>query len=143
MANYMTQSNRELCLELKKQGLTQRQMAERLNVSRNTIQRLLNADKGDLARKCRFCGKEFSPWSINVFYCSPECKTTAKVMRNRANAKKRREQDIALQKEKKKDAKKRKRTLADFNDKARAMGMTYGQYQAWLTIHGGEEHGGI
>ena len=77
-------------------------------------------------KKCLVCGKEFEHGRSNKDCCSPECTYKRKLERsreyNRQVAIDRRLENESIQMEPPKE------TLAAFNAKARAAGMSYGQY---------------
>jgi ribosomal protein L20 len=75
-------------------------------------------------RKCLYCEAEFIPTVKGKMYCSDKCRETAH--HKRKNAKKR---EATVQRRTKKE--KKESDLARINAEARAMGMTYGQYEGW------------
>lgn len=90
---------------------------------------------------CQECGKAYVAKRCDSVTCSPECNTERNKRRVRENgafyrAKYRAER--MLQKEKEKQKPKNKAdTLAEFDRKARAMGLSYGQYDLYLRMQKG------
>ena len=83
-------------------------------------------------KNCKICGKEFFPRSGRQIYCSDECYLNTKRQLNRELYRKR-------QKSKTEHKSKTKLNLEELHDlriqqqkEASAMGVTYGQYIAWL-----------
>lgn len=73
-------------------------------------------------RTCLICGKEFEPRNCNIVCCSPECqKVRDRELVNASN------RSIRL---KNKKAKSSEQQINDINAKAKAMGLSYGQYVA-------------
>lgn len=81
-------------------------------------------------RICLECGKEFAPRSGTQVCCGPVCQDTrTKVLaRNWKDMQREKEQAEKAAKKKRKKAE----TLAEINAKARAAGMTYGKYMAYI-----------
>lgn len=78
---------------------------------------------------CEICGKGFEGKAQR--YCSPECRYQAQLERQRAykvNFKK--PQAEVKEEHKKKRGRKKKLSLAEINELARAEGLNYGQYVA-------------
>ncbi|MBR5584096.1 MAG: hypothetical protein IKW21_06170 [Lachnospiraceae bacterium] len=73
---------------------------------------------------CLICGKEFSPNQPAKVCCSPECQRERDRERVRASNK-------SIQQRNKK-IKSSEKQINDINAKAKAMGMTYGQYVAYI-----------
>ena len=73
--------------------------------------------------KCIGCGKQFTVNARNQYYCSVECREYERKKRKTQKKAKRME-------EKKKE--KHMGELASFNDKAKKLGLSYGQYMIFL-----------
>lgn len=92
-------------------------------------------------RVCGVCGKVFQIHTWNQKYCSEECSHYAErehnIMRKRLN----RERNNAAQRAKTKakreakDKPKPAESLSDVAQKARGLGLTYGQYMVWREQH--------
>lgn len=77
-----------------------------------------------MQKKCKYCGKEFNSTKNDRRYCSDEC---------------RKKSQLEMSKKRRKGAhiKKPNAAVVDIAVKARAAGMTYGQYVAKM---GGTDH---
>ena len=75
------------------------------------------------SRKCEICGEVFNRISYNQRYCSEKCKREANILRSRE---KRRTEKLNAQ------TKTKQETLSEVAARARAAGMTYGQYMVSL-----------
>lgn len=87
--------------------------------------------------KCEICGKIFRTSYSQKVTCSMECKYERSKRLSRENDRQRREAIMngTLPKpERKKPKQKKVETLAEFNRKAREMGMSYGEYDKHLRI---------
>lgn len=83
-------------------------------------------------KKCLVCGKEFEHGRSNKDCCSPECTYQRKLERCREyNRQRAIEQRVASEPVKKMPP---KSSLAEFNARARAAGMSYGQYDLALRL---------
>ena len=73
---------------------------------------------------CKTCGKEFTPNHPAKVCCSPECQKIRErqLVNNSIRSAKLREQQIKCS----------EKQISDINAKAREMGMTYGQYVAYV-----------
>lgn len=76
-----------------------------------------------LEAKCEECGLIFEKKRNNQRYCCPECSKAGRLRKSRENHR-------AARLAKQRQAKNRKPTLSEINQKARAAGMTYGKYMA-------------
>lgn len=81
--------------------------------------------------KCIGCGKQFTVNARNQHYCSVECREYERKKRHAQMYKKRKTQKKAKRMEEKKKEK-HMGELASFNDEAKHMGLTYGQYMIFL-----------
>lgn len=80
-------------------------------------------------KKCKVCGVKFVPLSRNNTICpNPECK---KIGNTVAKAKYRKMKKERAAKENKRVVQ-RQETLTEINEKARAMGLSYGKYMLLL-----------
>lgn len=81
-------------------------------------------------KTCRHCGKEFVPQHQNCVYCSDECKREhyREYQRDYRQVYKSGTRSLP-----------RGRTLAEISKKAKARGMSYGQYVANINRRGGHE----
>ena len=77
-----------------------------------------------ITKKCGWCGKEFKTGRDNNLYCCDECKREKRKENSRNHAKKMK----LLQEQEPVQEKKGMSELARINAKARAAGMSYGQY---------------
>lgn len=60
----------------------------------------LKAERGPLVRHCRYCGKEFTPPSMNILLCSDECrKAAARESSKRSTLKYRKRDDYTAENE--------------------------------------------
>ena len=75
------------------------------------------------SRKCEICGEVFNRISYNQRYCGEKCKREANILRSRE---KRRTEKLNAQ------TKTKQETLSEVAARARAAGMTYGQYMVSL-----------
>lgn len=75
------------------------------------------------SRKCEICGEIFNRISYNQRYCGEKCKREASILRSRE---KRRTEKLNVQTKTKHD------TLSEVAARARAAGMSYGQYMLSL-----------
>ncbi len=83
-------------------------------------------------KHCIVCGTEFIAASEEALYCSQRCKEKAYEARRKG-------EELKKAKPKKRD-KTPHETIVEMNEKARAMGMTYGKYQMMqYKIHRGTE----
>ena len=78
---------------------------------------------------CKLCGKPFKAYG-NQQYCSEECKQEARLRRNNS-----------ISKPRQVSRKKHKSEITNINAEARALGMTYGQYQAMKYMKEGVNNG--
>ena len=82
-------------------------------------------------KKCKVCGREFTINAGNQMYCSVKCRE--KQCRIRHTDRYQKIKAKRAEENKKKKAKKMHLgELAAFNDKAKQMGLTYGQYMIFL-----------
>ncbi len=81
--------------------------------------------------KCIGCGKQFTVNARNQHYCSVECREYERKKRHAQMYKKRKTQKKAKRVEEKKKEK-HMGELASFNDKAKKLGLSYGQYMIFL-----------
>lgn len=81
--------------------------------------------------KCIGCGKQFTVNARNQHYCSVECRENERKKRHAQMYKKRKTQKKAKRMEEKKKEK-HMGELASFNDKAKKLGLSYGQYMIFL-----------
>lgn len=81
--------------------------------------------------KCIGCGKQFTVNARNQHYCSVECREYERKKRHAQMYKKRKTQKKAKRMEEKKKEK-HMGEFASFNDEAKHMGLTYGQYMIFL-----------
>lgn len=80
---------------------------------------------------CCICGATFVTNKPNKKTCSDECR----VIYKKEEAKRK---NLLKKAEKENNAKRNcGKALAEFNEEARAMGMTYGQYEKYLRLNGG------
>jgi predicted nucleic acid-binding Zn ribbon protein len=84
-----------------------------------------------MVRACRICGKWFDATSKNNTLCSAECREIAKTERSRIS---RRNRNQRKKLKKTNNAKK----IIDLNAEAKAMGMSYGKYVAYLSMKEGK-----
>lgn len=83
---------------------------------------------------CAICGNTFITNKPNKKTCSAECKKIySKKAQKEAEERHRQKQKEMLEEQKNKP---KKKSLAGFNEEARAIGMTYGQYDAYLRTEG-------
>ncbi len=84
--------------------------------------------------KCIGCGKQFTVNARNQHYCSVECREYERKKRHAQMYKKRKTQKKLKEEEKKRKKNKEVHLgeLAAFNNKAKQMGLTYGQYMIFL-----------
>lgn len=87
---------------------------------------------------CRICGKLFDSKHGSI-YCSDECRKIAIKEQTKRRSGYYREYYKKQRTEKK--TKKRKSEISDINAEARALGMTYGQYQAMKYLKEGGNNG--
>ena len=74
-------------------------------------------------KKCTICGTQFTSAKSNVQkYCSTECAAEAARIRNEENKR--------LYAERKRHAGEKNKSLVDIDRRAKAEGLTYGQYVA-------------
>ena len=86
-------------------------------------------------RNCKVCGIRFITKSGNQIYCSEECREKERKKRCAERYKKIKAQKKAEKTEEKKKNKDKEvhiEELAAFNEKAKQMGLTYGQYTIFL-----------
>lgn len=86
-------------------------------------------------KECKGCGKMFIVASRNQAYCTVECRERKRKKREVEMYKKRKMQKKLKEAEEKKKNKNKEvhlGELAAFNDKAKQMGLTYGQYMIFL-----------
>lgn len=81
--------------------------------------------------KCIGCGKQFTVNARNQHYCSVGCREYERKKRHAQMYKKRKTQKKAKRMEEKKKEK-HMGELASFNDKAKKLGLSYGQYMIFL-----------
>lgn len=80
-------------------------------------------------KKCKGCGVKFTPQSGHQIYCTIECRQNERRNRYAKMYQKRKAQKkVQIAEENKKN----KGELAIFNEKAREMGLSYGQYTVFL-----------
>ena len=85
---------------------------------------------------CATCGGKFVSNKPNRKTCSAECrKKYLKKAQKEADERHQQKQKEMLEKQKNKP---KSKNLAEFNEEARAMGMTYGQYDTYLRMKGSE-----
>lgn len=83
---------------------------------------------------CAVCGKTMVTNKPNKKACSDECKKIySKKAQKEADERHKQKQKEMLEEQKNKP---KAHGLARFNEEARAMGMTYGQYDAYLRLKG-------
>lgn len=88
------------------------------------------ADMGQLEKKCIGCGKTFTVSAKNQVYCTVECRENERRKRHAEMYKKRKRQKKVSKVKEKKEV--HMGEIATFNDKAKQMGLTYGQYMIFL-----------
>ena len=82
-----------------------------------------------VTKRCLVCHHRFSTNRSDIVTCSPYCQEI-----------RRKEQQKAYRQNKRVEAKKKKPvSIAEFNRRAREMGMTYGEYELHLRLHGKEQ----
>jgi len=81
-------------------------------------------------RKCAVCGNPFTAIRSNSKYCSDSCYDEGLRERERIRKRNKRKREAA-EKQKKADSRK---SLSDHAAAARAAGLTYGEYQAQMTL---------
>lgn len=84
-------------------------------------------------RNCKVCGVKFVTKSGNQVYCSEECREKERKKRYTEMYQKRKAQKKVMKLEQNKKKKKTfKGELAIFNQRAKEMGLSYGQYMIFL-----------
>ena len=91
-------------------------------IERNAKARAATIERNGI-RICLICGNEFAPSHANKVCCSPECQK--KRERELVNASNR-----SIQQKRAKKVKSSEQQINDINAKAKAMGLSYGQYVA-------------
>ena len=92
-------------------------------------------------KECLECGRVYMAKRCDSATCSPECYKERNKKRNRITGAIYREKmraDRLLLVEQPKPEPKKPETIAEFDRKAREMGMTYGQYDLYLRLQKGE-----
>ena len=79
---------------------------------------------------CIGCGKTFTVSAKNQVYCTVECRENERRKRHAEMYKKRKRQKKVSKVKEKKEV--HMGEIATFNDKAKQMGLTYGQYMIFL-----------
>lgn len=103
------------------------------------IARKISADKGNakareirkvnpIQKRCLVCHHKFKTNRSDVVTCSPHCQRIRNLEKMKEYAEKQRI-----------EKKQKPMSIDEFNRKAREMGMSYGQYDAYLRMHGKEK----
>ncbi len=110
-----------------------RYTAKKIKIKENNKKAYAKMKKPTLQKKCLVCRKKFKTVRSDVVTCSPFCQKI-----RRQEQRKEREQ-IKKEEEKRKANQPKPMSIAEFDREARKMGMTYGQYDLYLRMHGKEQ----
>jgi hypothetical protein len=107
--------------------------AKKIQIKENNKRARENKKVQAIEKRCLVCHHKFSTNRSDVVTCSPYCQ------RIRTIEQQKKYREIKKEKEKKKAKQQKPLSIAEFDRKAREMGMTYGQYDLYLRMHGKEQ----
>lgn len=105
-----------------------RAAARKISVDRSNAKAREAKKVNPIQKRCLVCHHKFRTNRSDVVTCSPHCQRIRNLEKMKEYAEKQRI-----------EKKQKPMSIAEFNRKAREMGMSYGQYDLYLRMHGKEK----